>query len=102
MVRSESLFKIGLARGDDKTRTIRRTRVQNYVPYPSYNDTLPELCAKPELSQQGWEEKPGVVARDALASPRCSQTSLLYLVWPSASSLLILQCFQCFPLRSFR
>ena len=31
-----------------------------------------------------------------------AQTSLMYLVWPSASSLLILQCFQCFPLRSFR
>src|SRR5436305_14147965 len=30
------------------------------------------------------------------------ETSLMYLVWPSASSLLILQCFQCFPLRSFR
>ena len=31
-----------------------------------------------------------------------AQTSLMYLVWPSASSLLILQCFQCFPLRSFQ
>jgi hypothetical protein len=28
--------------------------------------------------------------------------ALLYLVWPSASSLLILQCSQCIPLRSFR
>src|SRR5437016_4714357 len=28
--------------------------------------------------------------------------SLLYLVWPSAPFLLILQCSQCFPLRSFR